>query len=75
MLFNPMKRALRNSALLSLAVGLVMLWQDNGLMESGLTALFTFMIITPAFWFSYQLANKLAKKMANNHTNPPENKD
>ncbi len=72
MLFNPLKRALRNSALISLAVGLVMLWQDTPLLESGLTALFTFMVITPAFWFSYQLANKLAKTMAEKHEKPPK---
>jgi ABC-type dipeptide/oligopeptide/nickel transport system permease component len=62
MLFNPVKRALRNGIFLSIAVGIIVGWQGETIQNALLSTLFTFAIITPAFWLSYKWANKLAAK-------------
>ena len=68
MLFNPLKRAIRNGLLLSFAVGVILVWQNESWWTAISSAVFTFAIITPAFWLSYKWANKLAAK----HRNPED---
>jgi ABC-type dipeptide/oligopeptide/nickel transport system permease component len=68
MLFNPVKRALRNGIFLSIAVGIIVGWQGESIWNALTSALFTFSIITPAFWLSYKWANKLAAKHRDNDT-------
>ncbi|UQB41553.1 hypothetical protein JX580_07635 [Thiomicrospira microaerophila] len=68
MLFDPLKRALRNGLFLSIAVGIIVGWQGESIWTAFTSALFTFAIITPAFWLSYKWANKLAAK----HRSPEE---
>jgi ABC-type dipeptide/oligopeptide/nickel transport system permease component len=62
MLFNPLKRALRNGLFLSLAVGIIVYWQGEPWLTALSSTAFTFAVITPAFWLSYKWANKLVEK-------------
>lgn len=65
MLFNPVQRALRNGTLLSVVVGAVVQLQGETWQTALMSGLFTFAVITPAFWLSYKLANHLAEKQRN----------
>lgn len=67
MLFNPVKRAVRNGLLLSIAVGAIVFWQGEAWHTALSSFAFTFVIITPAFWLSYKWANHLAAKQRQNN--------
>lgn len=56
---SPLKRALRNSGILTLLVGALTQHQGSDLIES-LTAMgFTLLVVTPALWLSYRWTQKL----------------
>lgn len=56
---SPMKRAIRNTAVLTLLVGALTQYQGSTLGESLLSMLFTLVVITPALWLSYRWTQKL----------------
>lgn len=58
---NQIKRALRNSALITLVVGAVTHLQGDAFGAVLMTMAFTFAIITPALWLSYRFTAKLLK--------------
>lgn len=66
MMENPFKRALRNTILICLMVGLVVHLQGTTIIASVLTMLYSFAIILPLLWLSYHLIQKLA----NRHRSP-----
>lgn len=58
---SPLKRALRNSGILTLLVGALTQYQGSDLIGS-LTAMgFTLLVVTPALWLSYRWTQKLLK--------------
>ena len=58
---SPLKRALRNSGILTLLVGALTQYQGSDLIES-LTAMgFTLLVVTPALWLSYRWTQSLFK--------------
>lgn len=67
MLFNPIQRALRNGIMLSVAVGVIVFWQDEPWTTALSSFAFTFAVITPAFWLAYKWANQLAAKNRRKH--------
>ncbi|MDX1795971.1 MAG: hypothetical protein R3219_04530 [Hydrogenovibrio sp.] len=68
MMEHPFKRALRNSTLICLMVGLVVHLQGTTVVASLLTMVYTFAIILPSLWLSYHLIQKLA----NRHRSPDD---
>lgn len=59
---SPLKRALRNSLLISLVVGGVVSFQGQPPLNSLLTALFTFAVTFPALWLSFRYTQSLLEK-------------
>ncbi|MDG6773141.1 hypothetical protein QCB45_02270 [Thiomicrorhabdus sp. ZW0627] len=62
---SPVKRALRNSIVLSLVVAAVVVYQGDGALKSALTALFTFCVTFPALWLSFRYTQSLLDKYKN----------
>ncbi|NCN44571.1 MAG: hypothetical protein CO158_09080 [Piscirickettsiaceae bacterium CG_4_9_14_3_um_filter_43_564] len=58
---SPLKRALRNSGILTLLVGALTQYQGSDLQETLTAMLFTLVVITPALWLSYRWTQKLFK--------------
>lgn len=58
---SPLKRAIRNSAILTILVGALTQYQGSTLSESLMAMLFTLVVITPALWLSYHWTQKLFK--------------
>lgn len=56
------KRALRNSIIITVVVGVVVNFQGEDMITSLLTMLYTFIFITPALWLSYRFTQKIMKK-------------
>lgn len=66
------KRALRNSALLTLVVGALGLYQAESLQVILMSCALSFPILYFALYSSYKFSEKLmTQKMDNNSTNPP----
>lgn len=59
---SPLKRAVRNSVILTAVVGIVVHLQGEAAATSMMTMVYTFAIITPALWLSYSFTQKLAQK-------------
>ena len=59
---SPLKRALRNSVIITAVVGIVVHLQGETIAASLMTMLFTFTAVTPALWLSYRLTQKLITK-------------
>lgn len=59
----PIKRALRNSAIMAIVVGIVVNFQGETAFASITTMLFTFAVIFPALWLSYRFTEKLMKNI------------
>ncbi|MDX1348302.1 MAG: hypothetical protein R3189_08655 [Thiomicrorhabdus chilensis] len=59
---SPMKRALRNSLLISLVVGGLVIYQGQTPLNSLMTALFTFAVTFPALWLSFRYTQNLLNK-------------
>ncbi|WP_038150436.1 hypothetical protein [Thiomicrorhabdus chilensis] len=59
---SPMKRALRNSLLISLVVGGLVIYQGQTLLNSLMTTLFTFAVTFPALWLSFRYTQNLLNK-------------
>lgn len=57
----PFKKALMNSTLISVLVGIVTLVQGASQMDSLLTLLFTFAVTLPALWLSFRFTQALLK--------------
>lgn len=59
---SPLKRALRNSVIITAVVGIVVHLQGETMAASMMTMLFTFAAVTPALWLSYRFTQKLLNK-------------
>lgn len=59
---SPMKRALRNSLLISLVVGGLVIYQGQTPLNSLMTTLFTFAVTFPALWLSFRYTQNLLNK-------------
>lgn len=59
---EELKRALRNSTVITVVVGVIVNFQGKYMVTSLLTMLYTFIFITPALWLSYRFTKKLLKK-------------
>ncbi|MBN2646626.1 MAG: hypothetical protein JXR44_02450 [Thiotrichales bacterium] len=53
-----LKKSLRNSALLAIAIAAIALYQGETPQTATLTLVFSFLIMLPAFWLSYWLTNR-----------------
>ncbi len=62
MQLSPVKRALRNSILISFVVAGIVIYQGSSIQDSLLTALFTFAATFPALWLSFNYTQKIADK-------------
>jgi len=67
---SPLKRAIRNSVILTFVVGIVVHLQGETVAASIMTMLFSFVFITPALWLSYSFTQKLANKHQHNTQTP-----
>ncbi|WP_373018715.1 hypothetical protein [Thiomicrorhabdus sp.] len=67
---SPVKRALRNSIVISLVVGAIVVYQGEGVSKSIFTALFTFAVTFPALWLSFRYTQSLVDKYK-----APDNRD
>ncbi len=56
------KRAVRNSVIITVVVGVVVNFQGATIYTSLMTMLYTFVVITPALWLSYRFIQKIIKK-------------
>ncbi len=59
---EELKRAIRNSTVITVVVGIIVSFQGEDMVTSLLTMLYTFIFITPALWLSYRFTKKLLKK-------------
>lgn len=60
---NPeLNKALKNSTIITVVVGIVVNFQGEDMATSLLTMLYTFIFITPALWLSYRFTKKLLNK-------------
>jgi len=59
---SPVKRALRNSVIISFVVAAIVTYQGSPMQDSLLTALFTFAATFPALWLSFNYTQKIADK-------------
>jgi ABC-type dipeptide/oligopeptide/nickel transport system permease component len=59
---SELKRAIRNSSIIAVVVGIVVTFQGEDLITSLLTMLYTFIFVTPALWLSYHFTKKLINK-------------
>ena len=60
---NPeFKKALRNSIVIAVVVGIVVKFQGEDMLTSLLTMLYTIIFVTPALWLSYKATQKFIKK-------------
>ena len=59
---EELKRAIRNSTVITVVVGIIVSFQGEDMITSLLTMLYTFIFITPALWLSYRFTKKLLKK-------------
>ncbi|MDG6777837.1 hypothetical protein QCB44_03850 [Thiomicrorhabdus sp. zzn3] len=59
---SPLKRALRNSIMISLVVAAVVVYQGKTATDSVLTGLFTFVVTFPALWLSFRYTSNIMAK-------------
>lgn len=59
---SPLKRALRNSIMISLVVAAVVVYQGKSPIDSVLTGLFTFVVTFPALWLSFRYTSNIMSK-------------
>lgn len=55
---TPIKRSVRNAAIITVVVGAVNQFQGEEFLSTILTMTFTFAVITPALWLSYRMTEK-----------------
>ncbi|KUJ72853.1 hypothetical protein [Thiomicrospira sp. WB1] len=70
----PLRRALRNAAIIALVVAVVTQFQGETILTTALNSLFTFVVIAPALWLSYRFTQRLVKpsKPSDPPPSPPE---
>jgi len=68
---SPIKRALRNSVVLSFVVLGIVIYQGSSTQDGLLTGLFTFFVTFPALWLSFTYTQKIAEKYRNRDEDEP----
>ncbi|HBQ44574.1 MAG TPA: hypothetical protein DD716_02850 [Thiomicrospira sp.] len=61
---EPLKKAIRNSALMAVAVAVLVSFQGESIATSIKMALFSFVVIAPALWLSYRYTQKVIARIA-----------
>lgn len=60
---EPLKKAIRNSALMAVAVAVLVSFQGESIASSIKMALFSFVVIAPALWLSYRYTQKVIARI------------
>lgn len=60
---EPLKKAIRNSALMAVAVAVLVSFQGESIATSIKMALFSFVVIAPALWLSYRYTQKVIARI------------